>query len=286
MNLVLHHRIAKAQTLTNWLRRPLTDQQLRYAVEDVAYLPAIYEHLLTRLKEEGRTAWAEEEFTALADPLLYERPIQQNLFKLKGSKKLDGLGLVVLKRLLEWRDRWAQNRNRPPRALMRDDVLVTIAKRRPHRASELEVLRGFPHSRKSRVVREVLDLVATAQNTPKNSWPQPHKPREETPMTKAALDILSAYTRAACHEEGLSHDLVGTTQRLRDLLGFLTGESKNRPLLLTGWREQFIGRRLVALLEGRSELHLSGWPRSLRLEVVTHPTKSRKPPGRTRSGPA
>jgi ribonuclease D len=264
VSVVLHRRITKGQTLTDWLRRPLTDEQVRYAVEDVAYLPAVYEHLAKRLEESGRTTWARQEFGLLEDSAFYERPVEQRLFKLKGSKRLDGLGLAVLERLIEWRDRWAQTRNRPTRAMMRDDVLVTIAKRRPQRAAELEVLRGFPQSRKSRIV--------AAAATPKNQWPEPCKPPDDAPMMKVALNVLSAFMRAVCHEEDLGHDLVGSTQRLRELLDYLLdGGRGERPLLLTGWREEFIGRRLVDLLEGRSELHLSGWPDSLRLGVVSHP---------------
>lgn len=271
VNVAIHQRIAKGQTLTDWLRRPLTDEQVRYAVEDVKYLPAIHELLEKRLEETGRTAWARQEFAGLENPATYERPVQQRLFKLKGAKKLDGQGLAVLGRLVAWRDQWAQARNRPTRAMMRDDVLVSIAKRRPQRVSELEVLRGFPQSRKSKVVREILDVINEGAATPKAEWPQPYKPRDETPMTKAVLSILSAYVRAVCQEEDLGHDLVGSTQWLRELLDYLLGDSKVRPALLTGWRERFIGRRLVDLLEGRSELHLSGWPHDLRLDVVSHP---------------
>ena len=269
------HRIAKGQTLTDWLRRPLTDEQVRYAVEDVKYLPEIHDLLEKRLAETGRTAWAREEFTRFEDPLTYQRPVQLRLFKLKGTKKLDGLALMVLERLMEWRKHWAQARNRPTRAMMRDDVLVTIAKRRPQRPSELEVLRGFPQSRKSKVVREILDVIKEAAATPRAEWPEPHKSRDETSMTKVVLSILSAYVRAVCHEEDLGHDLVGSTQRLRELLDYLLDDSEQRPLLLTGWREEFIGRRLVDLLEGRSELHLSGWPQDLRLQVVSHPAEDK-----------
>ena len=283
VNLVFRRRIAKAQTLTDWLRRPLTEEQLRYAIEDVTYLPAIYEHLAARLEETDRTTWAREELAALEDPAFYKPPTQQRLFKLKGTKQLDGLALAVLERLMDWRDQWAQARNRPARAMMRDDVLVTIAKRRPHRASELQVLRGFPQARKSRIVREILELIKAAEVAPRSQWPEPHKQRDDTPMTKATVDILSAFTRAVCHEEGLSHDLLGGTQRLRELLDYLLAGGDQCPLLLTGWREQFIGRRLVDLLEGRSELHLSGWPDNLRLTVVSHPAKGRGAARRSRT---
>jgi ribonuclease D len=283
VNLAVRRRITKGQTLTDWLRRPLTNEQIRYAVEDVTYLPAIYEHLVARLRELGRTSWAREELAGFEDPSFYERPVQQRLLKLKGTQKLDALGLAVLERLIEWRDHWAQSRNRPTRAMMRDDVLVAVAKRRPKRASDLEVLRGFPQSRKSRIVQEILELIKEVAATPRSKWPQPTTPRDETPMTKVIINILSAYTRAVCYEEGLDHDLVGSTQRLRELLDYLLDDSNKPPPLMTGWRKEFIGQRLVDLLEGRSELHLSGWPHDLRLNVVSHTSKSRTTTAKSRS---
>lgn len=271
VNAALHQRIAKGQTLTNWLKRPLTDEQLRYAIEDVKYLPAIHDNLQRLLAETGRENWAREEFAQLENPDSYSRPVQQRIFKLKGSKKLDGVGLAVLSRLVEWRDHWAQEKNRPPRALIRDDILVSIAKRRPTSARELEVLRGFPQARKSSVVNEMLQIIREASATPRDQCPDAFVPREESPMIKVAMNILTALLRSICHEENVGHDLVGSTQRLHELIDYQLGECERKPLLLTGWREQFIGRRLVELLEGRSELRLSGWPRHLRLDVVNHP---------------
>jgi ribonuclease D len=153
---------------------------------------------------------------------------------------------------------------------MRDDVLVEIARQRPKRATDLQVLRGFPQARNRRVIRELLDLIEQARTVPPGQRPKPYRPREETPMMKAALDVLSAVARAICHEENLSHELLGGTQRLRELLEYELGRLTERPPLLCGWRGRFIGRRLVDLLEGRSELHLSGWPNAPRLDVVRH----------------
>ena len=225
-----------------------------------------------RLTECGRAAWAREEFEQFENRELYKRSVQQRLFKLKGSKKLDGLSLAVLERLVDWRDQWAQQRNRPTRAMMRDDVLVAIAKRRPKRPAELEVLRGFPQSRKLKIVQEVLEVIKKGVATPKPKWPEPFVQPDDSPMTKVAISIFSAYVHAVCHEEGLGHDLVGSTQRLHELLDYLLDKSRPLPLLLTGWRELFIGKRLVDLLEGRCELHLSGWPDDLRLCVTSQPT--------------
>ena len=267
---VAGQRISKAQTLTDWLRRPLTEAQIRYAVDDVLHLPAIHAKLAGELEQTERQAWAEEEFRRMEVPDYYIPPTRERLFRLKGTRRLDGLGLAVLERLIEWRDRWAQERNRPLRALVRDDVLVAIARRRPKRTSDLEVLRGFPQARNRKVVRELLDLIEQACQTPKERWPEPHKSPKEIPLAKAMLDILSAVTLAICEEEKVSHELVGSAQRLREVLEFHAGLCSDRPAMLSGWREAFVGRRLLELLDGHSELHVSGWPNDPRVEIVTH----------------
>lgn len=267
---MLNRRLAKGQTLTNWMRRPLTKEQLRYAVEDVAHLPALYQRLSQLLEKTGRRSWAEEEFRRYEDPEYYKPPAEERLFKIKGSRKLDGLGLATLARLIEWRDQWAAERNRPTRALIRDDILVEIAHRRPREASELEVLRGFPQARNPRIVAQVLECIEQARALPPAELPQPQEVREDTPMMKATLDILSACTRAVCHEEGVDKDLVGSAARLRELMDYCGGDGRADIPLLRGWRAEFIGRRLVDLLKGRCELHFSGWPRNPRLEMIVH----------------
>ncbi len=283
VHMALGQRIAKGQTLTDWSRRPLTQEQLRYAAEDVVHLPDLYQTLARRLKDNGRMAWAAEEFATFEQATLYRKPVEQRLFKIKGSKRLDGLGLLVLERLIEWREQWARSRNRPIRVMMRDDVLLAIAKRRPTRARDLEILRGFPHSRKSRVTQQVLDVVREALQAPPEQWPKPHEVREADPMQKAALSILAGFVRAVCHEEQLAHELVGSTQRLTEMLDHLRGREPEKPLLLRGWREAFIGRRLVSLLQGRTALRLTGWPARLRLDAIPHKPKDSARPRTGRS---
>lgn len=264
----LHRRIAKGMTLTDWLRRPLTEEQVRYAIEDVKYLPRIYPLQCAQIERLGRAAWVREEMARFESAEFYRPPVQDRLFKLKGSRRLDPLGLIVLERLVAWRDAWARERNRPIRALIRDDILVEIARRRPRRASDLEVMRGFPQARNPKVIAEILAIISAAQATPRDQWPEAFEPPDDTPMTKATLDFVSAVTRAICHEEHISHEMIGTTQRLRDLLDYLQYGRETPPALLTGWRKEFIGERLVDLLQGRAELHLSDWPRNPRITIV------------------
>lgn len=266
---VISTKVTKGQTMTDWARRPLTDDQLKYAIDDVRFLPRVHAKLVEKLRKARRTTWAKEEFSRFESADLYKPPSEDRLFKLKGAKKLEGVSLAVLARLIEWRDEWAARKNRPIRSLCRDDVLVEIARRKPKRAAQLEVLRGFSQSRNKSVVKELLELVSEAVETPKSEWPQAHVIREETPMMRAVTDILSAVLRATCYTHGVAQELVGSTQRLRELVDYSLNPDGELPPLLNGWRGKFIGKKLLELLDGDSEIHLSGWPKKPRVSVIT-----------------
>lgn len=266
---ITNKRLAKFHTLTDWMRRPLSDEQIAYAVEDVQYLARVHAALDAALRREGRLEWALEEFAQFEDPSYYRPPVQERLFKLKGSKKLDGLGLAVLERLVEWRARWAMEHNRPARVMVRDDILVEIARRRPTRPQQIEILRGFPAARSRKVVAELLAVVADGMRTPPERWPTVYEPRIETPMERAVVDLLSAYSRAVCHDEKLDQDLVGGSALLRELVDHLRdGHAQPQPMLLRGWRREFIGARLVELMQGKRRLFVDGWPRHPHLRVA------------------
>lgn len=274
MQMVLRRRIVKGQTLTDWARRPLTKNQLRYAVEDVAHLPAAYDKLHEKLTQRARLEWAREEFARFEDPATYDPPPRARLFKLKGSKKLDALGLAVLERLIAWRENWAAQRQRPTRALMRDDILVAIAKRRPGKATDLEVLRGFPQAKNPRIIREILDLITAVENVPADEYPKPFVARAETPGTRSLLDIMAGYARGVCQREDIDYDLVGNLQRLHELLDFELELSDTQPVLLAGWRRDFIGAELRDLLRGNIQVRVEGFP--TRPHVVGRPRAKRR----------
>jgi ribonuclease D len=267
---LLNKTLHKGQTMTDWARRPLTPEQLEYAVEDVRHLLAAHAKLRGRLEKYKRLEWAREEFVRFEDREHYRPPIEDRLSRVSGSGKLDALGLAILQRLMEWREKWAMEKNRPVRALVRDDILVEIARRKPTRAGDIEVLRGFPGARSPTIVRIILDLVAEARKSPPASWPEPERHRELSAVERAVQDMMVALTRWYCYENDVAYELTATTPRLRELLDHLSGEAQETPQLLTGWRAEFIGRRIEGVLRGRSEIHIGSWPKTPRIDVVLH----------------
>src|SRR4029077_427368 len=113
-----------------WRRRPLSASQLRYALDDVRYLLHLADLLSAQLAEWGRTSWAESEFAEFA-AAIQNRVEEERWRRLSGLHQLSRRGLEIARRLAEWRFEEARRTTRPLRQLLRDDLLVAIAKRQP-----------------------------------------------------------------------------------------------------------------------------------------------------------
>lgn len=248
----LHVRVHKSKTLTNWRRRPLTAAQIRYAAEDVVYLPALHEQLKTRLGQLGRTAWAAEEFAWYENMLLYRPTEEDKLQRLKGMGAFKGRQLAVARELLAWRDEAAKRVNRPPRVLLKDHLVVEIAKHGLTDSAEIRELRGLNLSNQN--LRTVCRVVTDALATPSNSWPTPKPRDEETPREATLAALATAVTRSYCFDHQLAYGLVATQRSIRQLVRHCTiHEPADRATveLLNGWRGESIGMMLYEVLSGK-----------------------------------
>src|SRR5260370_1409444 len=144
---VLGHRMTKGETLTEWRTRPLTKAQIRYAFNDVRYLLPLWEKLHGQLQQLGRIDWAHEDCLRLCAASTPEEPGQPSVSdkwrKLRGAGSLDRRRLAVLREMFLWREEEATRANRPPRTLLRDDLLVEVARRHIKGEQELHVVRGL-----------------------------------------------------------------------------------------------------------------------------------------------
>jgi ribonuclease D len=102
----------KLHSRTDWSRRPLSDEQIRYAAEDVFYLAQVYRHLVEKLTGLGRLDWLSEDFARLTQVELYSNDPEQAWLKVRGSNRLRGPSLAVLQALAQWRETVARDRTR------------------------------------------------------------------------------------------------------------------------------------------------------------------------------
>ncbi len=122
-------RMDKAEQRSDWSRRPLSEEQIAYAVRDTRYLIRLRDHLRGELRGANRIIAAEEEFTRLAAREPVERhPDPQAYLRLKGARALPPEKRGVLQALYEWREKTAQETDRPPFRVISNEALLELAR--------------------------------------------------------------------------------------------------------------------------------------------------------------
>ncbi len=266
---VLGVKLNKSKTLTDWRRRPLAEAQIHYGAEDVNHLLGVHAKLHAYLKKNKRLSWAEEEFSKFVDMNTYQKNDEQKFSKIKGGGSLRGHSLVVLHDLSAWRDAFAKRVNRPARTVLRDHLLVEIAKHQLSNPTEISELRGNNLSRRD--VKDVAEIVAIAlQKTPPKQQNRPHR-ELETPKEAAIVALTQAAIRSYCLEHGLAYGLVATQKTIRQLVQLRNGDAtqeSSKPELLDGWRGQTVGCVVGDLLAGHGHLSVKSIRDELTVKIT------------------
>ena len=248
---ILDVELDKTQSRTDWLQRPLSTRQIKYAEDDVRYLTRIYPILLKRLDELDRRHWLDEDFAALTDPARYQPNPEQIWRKVKGVNRLKGVQLAILQALAAWREREAMERDIPRRRVIGDELLLDMARQRPKNIDALSKLRGISGGFVGRHGESVLALIQQAQQTPREQWPKLPKIVRLSAAEDAQVDALSAIIKLCAARYRIN--ATNLTNR-KELERLVTGE---RDLaILKGWRLHHGGTLLLEFLEGRSALRI------------------------------
>jgi ribonuclease D len=247
---VLNVSLEKLHTRADWSVRPLTRDQIDYAADDVIYLVDVYRNLHDRLAERGRLEWLDEDFARLSSDALYSNPPGDAWLRIKGANRLRGAALAVLQALAGWREAQAQQRDRPRGWILRDDVLVEIARHRPASVEQLGRIRGMQEAFIRHNGEQLIGLIAAAGSKPPATLPDAGSRLQLTPAQDALVDVMSAVVRISGIEHALNPAVLATRKQLERLV---SGDAEVE--FMHGWRRKLVGERLQALLNG--ELRLS-----------------------------
>jgi ribonuclease D len=249
---VLKVELAKDHSRTDWARRPLDKAQLRYALDDVIFLGQAYLKMKQALEKQGRLAWLKPEFETLTNEATYSLNPMDMWKKVKGRQHLKGVKLAVLQALAAWREEQALARNLPRRWILKDDVLLEIARRAPADIKALERIRGVESKFVKHNGTDLLERIQQALQLPKADWPRDnYRAARPTPEEEAMLDLMSAALRLIAREAGLSPQAIANR---KDLAALLRGDEK--AILMQGWRKQVAGIPLRELLQGKRQLRI------------------------------
>ena len=246
-------RLPKGDRLTDWLHRPLTDEQVDYAVADVAHLLPLHDKLAAELEALGRLSWAEEECellrarpTGAADP-------EQAWRKLKDLRSLNTRARGVAAAVAAWRERRAAAIDQPIRTVLPDLAVLGVAQRAPKTIEELRRCRGVDdrHTR-GQPAHELLAAVqAGIEAAPP---PEPDGAEEMLDrMLRPAATLVSAWISQLARDEKIDTALLATRS---DILDLLSDAPDAR--LAHGWRAELVGDGVKHLVEGHAAIAFDG----------------------------
>ena len=248
----LNINLNKAHTRTDWTQRPLSDDQIQYAADDVIYLCKIYTQMCEQLDKLGRLNWLESDFALLNNPELYQLSPENAWLKVRGKNKLTGRQLSILQSLTEWREQTAQTENKPRNWLFPDDMLLELAKLQPVTITDLTKIRNINERSVNRYGKIMCELIDAARQRPPKPFKDKDQPAKKTQQHEAVLDVLSAVVRIRAEENSLNPIILATRKELEQLL---FGDEECP--LLQGWRYNMAGQELTGLLQGQYSLSLT-----------------------------
>jgi ribonuclease D len=256
----------KADRLTDWLRRPLGSAAADYAAADVAHLHSLWQSLEGELRQRGRLTWALDECEELRHR--HGEPVEPDeaWWKIKDTRRLKGRSRCVAQAVAAWRERRAQQVDKPARHVLPDLALVAIANRPPDSEADLARVRGLDQRHlRNGVGRQLLQAIRAGGEMPQQQLRLPARNGVDA-ENRPAVSLASAWVNQLARDLEIDASLLATRA---DVEGLMAGNGSSR--LLSGWREQVAGEQLRALLQGDAALAFAG-NGALALE-----TRSRQP---------
>jgi ribonuclease D len=230
--------LAKGETRSDWLRRPLSDSQLEYAADDVVHLGAIYHELDSRLRALGRREWLDQDGARMLANATQDGERWPHL-SMRSAQFLEADAQLRLLRLLRWRDTQARNSDKP-RSWILDNALATnLARTPPGDRVQLQAqLEAHP-----KAPRKLGDAIWQALTTPLDDEAQAPLARNASNEDKNALKRLQDAVSACSTELGLPEGILASRRYLEALQ-----ENGDWPAALAGWRREILEPTLAPLL--------------------------------------
>lgn len=258
----------KAETRTDWGRRPLSPRQIEYALDDIRHLPAMRDILLARLDRLDRLGWLEEEMAAWQEEVRAAHS-HERWRRVSGNSGLSRRSLAILRELWRWREAEAKHRDCPTRRVLRDDLLVELARRQTADEKRIHAVRGLERGDLKRQLPRLADAIQRALDLDEEQCPSA-APRESIPHLSVLGQFLFSALGSLCRQMDLAPGLVGTPSDVRDWIAFRTGQvsAAHPPRLARGWRATVVGQVFDDLLAGRLSIRVGdpGSEHPLRLE--------------------
>lgn len=236
---LLGRDLSKAHTRTDWSSRPLSAEQIEYALDDVRFLLPLKDHLEKQIEELGRSAWLAEELAALGAAGNFTVEPERAWLRVKGLHGIDPARTRLVQELAAWRERRAVARNRPRGWILEEGVLREIVLRVPRTAEHLAAIADLPASVLKHCGADILECVSVAciPDPPPALAPRMRPDPAKTALVRRLADL----NQSIATELSMSPEVLTTRRELEQL-----ADGRRDTPVLQGWRRNVVGERLIA----------------------------------------
>lgn len=233
----------KSHSRTNWLQRPLTEQQLRYAADDVLYLAPVAKKLIQELKQNQLWFICMDECKRLAKRT--QKPLNQRYLDVKNAWQLNPQQLAVLRELAAWRYQRAQTKDMALNFVIKELALIDVAKRQPDSLAQLKQLADISPIEARIHGERLLKLVSAGKSVAPNEWPEPIYRVVDIPNYKQLQKSLAKLIKQQAERIGLPETVLASKRLQTEYLMWAwrqtsSEQSGEKPVLLQGWRFQLM----------------------------------------------
>lgn len=241
---VLGTSLHKGETRSDWLARPLSQAQLRYAAEDVEPLFHLARLLQSRLKTLHRLGWAREESEILLDVRRFDPNLDGAFQRIRGHRQLPPQKLEALRRLAAWREEEARKRDLPRNFVVRSNVLLKLARELPRSMADLGRIEGVGKRSLERYGRTWITLIEGARETPREHLPARPAPVSARRRKEIETELRQAVTLKA-EELDLPAPLLASRRMIEELATVMIRDHSRLPSPFNGWRREALGEGLL-----------------------------------------
>jgi len=244
VQMLLGEELAKGETRSDWLKRPLSDAQIAYAALDVVHLLPMYRQLQRELVDLGRDAWLREEIDRVQKRRTADRDPRRAYLRFRQSRRLAPAELATLRELAAWREMEARDRDLPRQRIAKDESLLAIATTPPANAEELADIPEFSANAVKRYAQSLLGVIEQAHADDTPPAPIPAMERRHAPWLKTLKDLV----KRKADSLNLPAPLLTQARTLESLVVAAAAGRHEIPDELRGWREAVIGAALISEL--------------------------------------
>ncbi|WP_340677782.1 ribonuclease D [Paraglaciecola sp.] len=245
VEMMLNVTVDKGESRTDWLARPLSEEQCVYAANDVLYLLQLYPELKAKVEEQDKLAWIYAEIATLAIKKQSLMPLDLVYLSITHNWQLSGQSLLVLQRLAAWRMETARQRDMSLNFVVKEQNLLEIAKRQPRSKAALSSIPGINHHEVRIHGEALLAIVEACQQAPAESFPPPVPRLTEYAQFKKVSAAVREICAQVATELAIPIEIVGSKKQVNQLISWCWFKlDENRaaglvPDLINGWRRAY-----------------------------------------------